>query len=107
MTDIQAKYNALLRKFIGDSTLVIDGDTENELAKDIAAAMKEKAKRNAEAAKLNMEVKAMVNLAEKTDYQKQKESEKWMAEFRAAMKEGANKPWIDFDGVTHYPPPQY
>ena len=47
--DLQAKYNALLRKFIGDSTLAIDGDTENELSKDIAAAMKEKAKRNAEA----------------------------------------------------------
>lgn len=51
--DLQAKYNALLRKFIGDSTLVIDGDTENELAKDIAAAMKEKAKRNAEAARVS------------------------------------------------------
>lgn len=48
MSDLQAKYNALLRKFIGDSTLAIDGDTENELAKDIAAAMKEKTKRNAE-----------------------------------------------------------
>lgn len=61
MSDLQAKYNALLRKFIGDSTLVIDGDTENELAKDIAAAMKEKAKRNAEVAKVSQEAQVRVN----------------------------------------------
>lgn len=55
MSDLQAKYNALLRKFIGDSTLVIDGDTESELAKDIVAAMREKAKRHAEVARVSNE----------------------------------------------------
>ena len=58
MSDLQAKYNALLRKFIGDSTLAIDGDTENELAKDIAAAMKEKARRHAEIASMSQAAQA-------------------------------------------------
>jgi hypothetical protein len=48
MSDLQAKYNALLMKFIGDGILVNDNDAGMEVAKDIAAAMREKAKRNYE-----------------------------------------------------------
>lgn len=39
MSDLQEKYNALLRKFIGDSTLTIDGDTETAIQNDIADQM--------------------------------------------------------------------
>ena len=49
--DIQAKYNALLLKFVGDRTIPVDPETEMDIHKDIAQYMHEKNKRIQEQAK--------------------------------------------------------
>ena len=45
MTDLQAKYNALLLKFVGDNTMPKDPEAEMDIHKDIAQYMHEKNKR--------------------------------------------------------------
>lgn len=45
MSDLQAKYNALLLKFVGDRTVPTDPEAEMDIHKDIAQYMHEKNKR--------------------------------------------------------------
>ena len=88
--DIQAKYNALLLKFVGDRTIPVDPETEMDIHKDIAQYMHEKNKRIQARAQAGYDA-LVANIGEPPEQEAQKRgNDSMLAQFNEICK--ANPP---------------